>query len=122
MLKGALALVLRQVLLVFAGMLASAGIITATVDLGYYCFDTRFVADATATALMLFLGGVPRPAQACSGGSGPRKAAASPDRWNDIGRAAPHSPPDQVGATTNQLPPRKRATRHRPLQSARELP
>ncbi|MDQ7776265.1 MAG: hypothetical protein Q4615_10425 [Paracoccus aminovorans] len=57
MLKGALALVLRQALLVFAGMLASAGIITATADLGYYCFDTRFVADATATALMLFLGG-----------------------------------------------------------------
>lgn len=38
-------------------VLASTGVITATADLGYYCFDTRHVADAVATGVALMLGG-----------------------------------------------------------------
>lgn len=57
MLKGAIALVIRYILLIGGGALASAGVITATADLGYYCFDTRHVADAAATAFALILGG-----------------------------------------------------------------
>lgn len=57
MLKGAIALVVRYVLLIGGGALASAGVITATADLGYYCFDTRHVADAVATGIALALGG-----------------------------------------------------------------
>lgn len=57
MLKGSLALVIRYLLLIGGGGLASAGIITATPDLGYYCFDTKVVADATATGIALALGG-----------------------------------------------------------------
>lgn len=57
MLKGAIALVVRYILLIGGGALASAGAITATADLGYYCFDTRHVADAVATGVALMLGG-----------------------------------------------------------------
>ncbi len=57
MLKGAIALVVRYILLIGGGALASAGIITATADLGYYCFDTRHVADAVAAGIALMAGG-----------------------------------------------------------------
>lgn len=57
MLKGALALAIRQILLVLSGGLATAGVITATVQHGYYCFDAKIVADATATAIFLLIGG-----------------------------------------------------------------
>lgn len=57
MLKGAIALIVRYILLIGGGALASAGVITATADLGYYCFDTRHVADAMATGVALMLGG-----------------------------------------------------------------
>ena len=57
MLKGAIALVIRYILLIGGGALAGAGIITSTADLGYYCFDSKHVADALATAVALMLGG-----------------------------------------------------------------
>lgn len=57
MLKGTIALIIRYVLLIGGGALASAGVITATGDLGYYCFDAKVVADATSTAIALALGG-----------------------------------------------------------------
>ena len=57
MLKGTIALIIRYVLLIGGGALASAGVITATGDLGYYCFDAKVVADATSTAIALAFGG-----------------------------------------------------------------
>ena len=57
MLKGALALAIRQLLLFLSGGLAVAGVITATSQNGYYCFDAKIVADATATAIFLIIGG-----------------------------------------------------------------
>lgn len=56
MLKGALALVLRYVLLLGGSSLATAGIITATGN-SHFCFDAKVVADAAATAITLMLGG-----------------------------------------------------------------
>lgn len=57
MLKGALGLVIRYILLIGGGAAAMAGVITSTGDLGYYCFDTKVVADAAASAIALMLGG-----------------------------------------------------------------
>lgn len=57
MLKGSIALIIRYILLIGGGGLASAGIITATADLGYYCFDSKVVADAAGSAIALALGG-----------------------------------------------------------------
>lgn len=56
MFKGALALVLRYVLLLGGSALATAGIITGTGN-GYFCFDSRLVADAAANAAAMLLGG-----------------------------------------------------------------
>lgn len=53
MLKGTFALVIRYILLVGGGALASAGVITATADLGYYCFDSKVVADAATSAIAM---------------------------------------------------------------------
>lgn len=57
MLKGTIALVIRYLLLIGGGALASAGIITATADLGYYCFDSKVVADAATSAIALGMSG-----------------------------------------------------------------
>ena len=57
MLKGTIALVIRYILLIVGGGLAGAGIIVSTADLGYYCFDTKVVADAAASAIAMMLGG-----------------------------------------------------------------
>lgn len=57
MLKGSLALIIRYILLIGGGALASAGLITATADLGYYCFDAKTVADGAASAILMALGG-----------------------------------------------------------------
>lgn len=57
MLKGTIALIIRYILLIGGGALASAGVITATAGLGYYCFDAKVVAEATSTAIVMALGG-----------------------------------------------------------------
>lgn len=57
MLKGTLALVIRYILLIGGGALASAGIITSSGELGFYCFDAKTVADAAASAIAMTLGG-----------------------------------------------------------------
>ncbi len=56
MLKGSIALMIRYIPLVGCGALASAGIITATVDLDHYCFNAKVVADAASAAIALALG------------------------------------------------------------------
>lgn len=56
MFKGALALVLRYILLIGGSALASAGVITATGN-NHFCFDVVTVANAGATAVALMLGG-----------------------------------------------------------------
>ena len=55
MLKGALALVFRYVLLLGGSSLATAGIITSTGN-SHFCFDARLVADAAATAVAMMMG------------------------------------------------------------------
>lgn len=57
MLKGSIGLVIRYILLIGGGALAMAGVITSTGDLGYYCFDTKVVADAAANAIVMILTG-----------------------------------------------------------------
>lgn len=56
MLKGVLALVMRQALLVAGGGLAAAGIITQT-SVTHFCFDARAVADVGAGAILAMTGG-----------------------------------------------------------------
>lgn len=56
MMKGTIALVIRYILLVGGGGLASAGIITATGN-DHFCFDAKVVADAASAALAMTLGG-----------------------------------------------------------------
>lgn len=56
MLKGAIALFIRQVLLIICGGLATAGVITAT-GYSHFCLDVRAVADWTASGLALIIGG-----------------------------------------------------------------
>lgn len=56
MLKGALALALRQILLIVGGGLATAGVVASTGN-GHFCVDTAHVANASATALVLLIGG-----------------------------------------------------------------
>nr|WP_010392637.1 hypothetical protein [Paracoccus sp. TRP] len=56
MLKGAIALVLRYILLVGGSALATAGVITAT-GAEHFCFNVRTVADAVATGVVMLLGG-----------------------------------------------------------------
>lgn len=57
MFTGALALVIRYVLVIGGSFLAGAGVITATADIGYYCFDSKHVATVAANAVALVLGG-----------------------------------------------------------------
>lgn len=57
MLKGTIALVIRYILIIAAGGLATAGVITSTADLGYYCFDSKVVAEAASAAIVYFIGG-----------------------------------------------------------------
>jgi len=56
MLKGVLALFMRQALLVAGGGLAAAGVITQT-GVTHFCLDARTVADAGAGALIALSGG-----------------------------------------------------------------
>ena len=57
MFTGALALVIRYVLIIGGGALAMAGVITSTADPGIFCFDSKHVADMAANAVALMLGG-----------------------------------------------------------------
>lgn len=57
MIKGTIALIFRYILLVGGGALAMAGVITSTADIGYFCFDAKTVADASANAITMALGG-----------------------------------------------------------------
>lgn len=57
MFTGALALVFRYILIIGGGALAGAGVLTATADVGYYCFDSKHVATVAANAVALMLGG-----------------------------------------------------------------
>ncbi len=56
MLKGSIALIIRYILLIGGGGLASAGIIAATGN-DHFCFDAKVVADAAATGIALAMGG-----------------------------------------------------------------
>ena len=59
MLKGTIALVIRYILVIGGGALAGMGIVTTTADVGFYCFDSKHVADVLATGIaMLATGGV----------------------------------------------------------------
>jgi hypothetical protein len=55
-LKGALALSIRYVLLIGGGALAGAGIITQT-GVNHFCFDAKTVADAAAVGATMIAGG-----------------------------------------------------------------
>lgn len=57
MFTGALALVIRYILLIGGGALAMAGVITSTADVGYFCFDSKHVATVAANAVAMILGG-----------------------------------------------------------------
>lgn len=56
MLKGSIALVLRYVLLLGGSALATMGWIAQT-GTTTFCFDTKSVAEYSATALVMLLGG-----------------------------------------------------------------
>lgn len=57
MLKGTIALIIRYILLIGGGALASAGVITSSGELGFYCFDAGHVAEVAASAIAMMLGG-----------------------------------------------------------------
>ena len=56
MFRGALALVIRYLLLIGGTALATTGVITAT-SATHFCFDAKIVADAVAAAVAMMLGG-----------------------------------------------------------------
>lgn len=57
MLTTALTFVIRQILTLGGLALAGAGVITATSDIGYYCFDSAHVAAVAANALAFIVAG-----------------------------------------------------------------
>ncbi|MDN3710997.1 hypothetical protein QWZ10_02660 [Paracoccus cavernae] len=57
MLKIAFATVIRWGLVASMSSLATLGLVTATAQSGYYCFDARLVADAAALALVGVISG-----------------------------------------------------------------
>lgn len=56
MLNGTIALIIRYILLIGGGALASAGLITATGN-EHFCFDAKMLADTAAAAITMMLGG-----------------------------------------------------------------
>ena len=56
MLKGALSLLIRQLLLIACGALVAAGIIIETGN-SHFCFDAKQVAEWGASAIVLLIGG-----------------------------------------------------------------